>query len=454
MTLSAPILPLPAPRQTPYGLLRGAAFVGDQDLPAQSEVVIIGGGILGAATAYYLALRKIPVVLCEKAEIACESSSRAFGWITEMELQASIAPILNQSKALWAGLQSEIGETGYRQHGILHLADTEEDLALHQAWLDGARDFAGAGTRMLTSQEVAERLPTASRRFAGGLLSPTDGSIEPIIATAKVAEAARRAGARIVTDCAVRGLDLAAGRVTGVFTEKGYIKTSTVLCAANSWSRLFCGNLGVDVPQLYVIMSMGRTSVTPGPIGSGGQHLWAWRSQIDGGYSLGGVTGVRAPATRDGVKLYKRFAPLMKMMGGAKFDFGRDAWNDLRLARRWDPRKTSPFEMLRVLSGVTAPVAQGSLADNAKVFPEMAAATVAETWSGPLTLTPDGAPILGPVDQIPGFHIATGCAMGLSWGPAIGKAMAADMTGETADFDLKDFRLGRFSDAAASTKDG
>lgn len=440
---------MPKPRQTPYGVLRAAPFIGDPMLPKTSEVVIIGGGIMGVTTALYLAKRGVQVLLCEKAEIACEASSRAFGWVSELMLDPIKQPMTQLSKRLWAELQAEIGETGFRRTGLVSLAESEQDLAMFGEWLDHVHGGIGEGTRLLTPAEVAERFPTAQRGFAGGLFSPTDGSAEPVLAVPALAEAARRAGVRIVTDCAVRGLDLKAGRVAGLFTEKGYVETSTVVCAANCWTRLFCGNHGVDIPQIYVLMTMAATGRTDGPTGCGGVMSWSWRRQIDGHYTLGALVGVRAPVTRDAIGMRKQYKPLMEMMGGGKLDFGRDAWNDWALPRSWNPRKTSPFEKLRVLSGrPDKRIGDIALSGTAAAFPEMADSGIAETWAGPISLVPDNKPILGAVDAIPGFNVITGTSFGITWGPAIGKMMSELITGAATSFDPHPFRLSRFTDGS------
>lgn len=446
-------IPLPAPRQTPYGLLRAAPFQGDPTLPDASDIVIIGGGIAGVMTAYHLAKRGVPVVVIEKAEIACEASSRAFGWVSELLLDPIKLPMSAESKGLWHGIQADAGEVGFRAHGLAYLAESEDELGFFAGWLESVQGLADAGNAILTPAQVAERFPTATRRFAGALFAPSDGSAEPIIATAVVAEAARRAGARIVTGCAVRGLDVQGGRVAGVFTEKGRVRASTVLCAANAWSRLFCGNHGVDIPQIYVVMTTGRSGVTSGPAGAGAASGAGWREMIDGTYSLGGQFGVTAPVTRDALALAKAFRPLMQAeMGTAKPDFGRAAWNDLRLKRRWKPDGVSPFEKLRVLCGTpSAGYAEQSLKLNSEVFPEMARAGVTETWSGVVPLTPDNMPIAGAVDSIPGFHVLTGMSYGISWAPSLGKMVADVMTGATPSIDPSPYRLSRFSDGTPIT---
>lgn len=444
------IVRLPEPRQTPYGVLRAAPFQGDPALPAESEVIIIGGGICGIFAAYHLAKRNIPVLVIEKAEIGCEASSRAFGWVSELLLDPIKMPMSAESKRLWREFQAEGGEAGFRQHGLAMFAESDEELDFFRGWLDSVSGAADSGNAILTPGQVAERYPTASRRFAGALFAPSDGSAEPIIATAAIAEAARKAGARIVTDCAVRGLDLKAGQVAGVFTEKGYVKASTVVCAANAWSRIFCGNHGVDVPQIYLIMTTGRSGVTEGPVAAGAANGAGWREMIDGSYSLGGQFSITAPVTRDALKLASKFRPLMQAeMGSAKPDFGRAAWDDLRLKRRWKPDGVSPFETHRVLCGRPAKgYAETSLKLNSEIFPEMAGAGVRENWSGAITLTPDNMPIAGPVDAIPGFHVMTGVSYGISWSPSISKMMADLITGAQTSIDPQLFRLSRFSDGS------
>jgi len=449
MTDTDRLMQLPQPHDTPYGPLRAAAFSHCDPLPSRSEVVIIGGGIIGITTAYYLARDNIPVTVIEKARVGCEASSRAFGWVAELLVSPDCQPMTQCAKALWPGLHEDVGETGYRRDGIAYLASDAGEMEAYAAWLDSARPFIGADTRLLSSDQVAKRYPGIAQKFEGGIFSPNDGSVEPIIATAAIAAAARREGARVVTDCAVRGIDLDSGRVSGVFTEKGYVGTSSVFCAANVWTRLLLGNHNVKVPQIHVVMTTGRTGPVNGPVGGGGQETWAFRRQIDGGYSLGGVTGVRAPVTRDALLLYRQFLPMIKALGGGKPDFGKDAIADWLIPRRWDPKKKSPFEKTRVVSSTPRrEVSLSSLRNNSAVFPAMETASVEECWAGAIAITPDGAPIIGPVDQMPGLFLATACSYGIGWAPAIGKLYADTLRGNNVEFDLHPFRLSRFFDGS------
>lgn len=443
---SGPIT-LPAPRKTRYGVLRAAPFTGDTTLPEKVDVVIIGGGINGASAAWHLARRGVSVLLCEKAEIGCEASSRAFGWISELMNEPAKMELIHESKRQWKEMAGQVGETGYRVHGIYNLAEDEATAELHEGWFESVRGLLSADTRLLTSREAADHFPTASARFCNGLYAPSDGAAEPIIATAAIAEAARAAGAHVVTGCAVRGLDLAGGATAGVFTEKGYVKASTVLCAANAWSRIFCGNHGIDLPQLYLIMTMARTNAIAGPEAAGGPHSWAWRKQIDGSYSLGGVRDIEVPMSRDAFALRKQFAAAQEHAPPIKLSFGKLTLEDWRISRRWNPRSVSPFEKHRLLEGrPAAGFGETSLAGMAACFPEMARATIAETWSGALTITPDDMPVASGIDAIPGFHVLTGCSFGITWAPALGKMMADIMTGAKTSIDPSPFRFSRFTD--------
>lgn len=228
--------------------------------PARADVVVIGGGIVGVSAAFYLARKGVSVALCEKGRIGGEQSSRNWGWCRTMGRDEAEIPLAIESLRLWGRMNQEVGaETGFRKSGIVYLCESQSDIHQYEAWLRRARQFQVA-SRLLSAVEVAQLLPGSARRWPGALFTPTDGRAEPELAAPMIAEAALRAGAAIMTSCAARGLETAAGRVSAVATEKGPILCDAVVLAGGAWSRLFCGNIGVDFPQLKILGSVMRTA--------------------------------------------------------------------------------------------------------------------------------------------------------------------------------------------------
>jgi len=442
---------LPEPIHTADGPLRAARMTSDAVLPEQVDVAVIGGGLNGVMTAYWLAGMGVRVAVMEKGEIAGEASSRAFGWVSNLLLDPVKMELCAQSKALWALLQDEIGELGYRRHGLVFLAADCDEAEVFRSWIASVDDPGLADADMLTTAAVRARFPGFSGHCAGAIFSPSDGSAEPRLAAVAVARAARKRGASIYTHCAVRGLDVSGGRVSGVVTEHGLVKADAVLFAGNMWSRLFCGNLGIGVPQLYVMTSMGRTGVVPdGPAGAGGSHEWAWRRQPDGAYSVGRLVGQKAPVTRDSIRLFFQFVPALKAEGrNISLSLNADCRRDWRRPRRWRMDEVSPFERERIVTPVIDErVGQTAFEALGAAFPAFRSTSMVEHWAGPITITPDNMPIASPVEALPGFHLLTGCSYGMTWSPALGKMMAAIMTGGTPELDPRPFRLDRFSDGS------
>src|SRR4029077_6538650 len=178
-----------------------------------------------------------------------------------------------------------------------------------EAWLEHARQYQ-LDTRVIGGAEVAERLPGLAKKWAGVLCTPGDGRGEPQLAAPAIASAARRAGASIHTNCAVRGVETAGGRVSAVVTERGRIACQSAVLAGGAWSRLFCGNLGVELPQLKVLGSVMRTEkLDGGPEISASGAFLCYRKRRDGGYTVA-TLGVRTiDIVPDSFRLLPQYMP-------------------------------------------------------------------------------------------------------------------------------------------------
>ncbi len=118
--------------------------------------MIIGGGIVGASTARFLARRGIDVVLCEKAHIACEQSGRNWGWVRIQGRDTREIPMMQESMRIWEGLEEEIGEdVGFTHGGCLFTANTTKELQSFENWVDVARDYE-IDTRLINPSELAQ----------------------------------------------------------------------------------------------------------------------------------------------------------------------------------------------------------------------------------------------------------------------------------------------------------
>ena len=199
--------------------------------PAEAEVVIVGGGIIGTSTALFLAQRGVSVVLCEKGHIAGEQSSRNWGWVRKTRRDPREIPLIIESLRLWERMNETVeAETGFRTTGILFAAETDEDVTRCETWLEYARPYQ-LDAKLISGAELDAVMPGGSKMWKAALYSASDGRAEPQKAAPAVALAARRAGAVILTDCAVRGVERTGGRVSGAVTERGTIKCKSLVVA-------------------------------------------------------------------------------------------------------------------------------------------------------------------------------------------------------------------------------
>jgi len=421
-------------------------------VPARTGIVVIGGGIIGVSTALTLAEKGHAVVLCEKGRIGGEQSSRNWGWCRTMGRDIGEVPLALESLRLWRGMNERTGrETGFRQAGIMYLCETEAEVAAQESWLNEARQYQ-VQSHLLRGQALEDAMPGTSHRFVAGLHTPTDGRAEPAHAAPAIAEAARAAGAVILTECAVRGLDLQAGRVAGVVTEKGRIACDAVVLAGGAWSRLFAGNSGLDLPQLKVLGSVFRTEpVAGGPEITAAGNVWAIRKRLDGGYSIARRNANTADIVPDSFRLFGDFRQrLVNNRHEFRLRFGQRFWDEWRTKRRWSLDEATPFEATRVLDPApNEAILNEARAELGRTFPAMANMKVAQSWAGLMDVTPDAVPVIDQVARIPGFFIATGFSgHGFGIGPGAGRLMAELVVGDTPVVDPAPYRLARFARAA------
>lgn len=422
--------------------------------PAECDVVIIGGGIIGVMTAWYLAEQGFHAVVCEKGRIAGEQSSRNWGWIRQQGRDFAELPIMMESLEIWKQLSQMIGRSlGFRQEGVMYLARTHSEMLGFEAWAEEARAM-GLDVRLQSQGQVYDRIEGASAQWLGGLFTESDARAEPWVAVPKLAEAAVERGAVIVENCAARRLEIKAGRVAGVWTEQGLIGCDQVVVAGGAWSSLFLQAEGVRIPQLSVLASVAQTEPLPDVFaGNAADDRFAFRRRADGGYTV-------APGAHHdffiGPDAFRHLMPFLKLVKndfrktgfrmGAPADFP-DAWGT---KRRWGGEEPSPFERMRVLNPEPNLKALSRVQDEfAAAFPGIGRPALLRTWGGMIDTIPDVVPVVDRVVAIPGLVIATGmCGHGFGIGPGMGRVVADLVAGNDVGHDLTRFRLSRFTDGS------
>lgn len=423
--------------------------VSDIELPDETDVIVIGGGIIGVSAALFLARGGTRVTLLEKGEIAGEQSSRNWGWVRVMGRDKREIPLALDSQRLWEELSSEKGvETGFRRAGILYVFDTQHMRDTYTAWADHAREYQ-VSSRLLDRREMEAIVPGLNPVIEGGLYTPSDARAEPQKATPALAAMAQRAGARIITQCAARGIETAGGRISGVVTERGRIKANRVLLAGGSWSRLFCGNFGLDLPQLMILGSVARVEgAAELPDTTVGGSRFAYRKRLDGGYSVAQRSASISEITPDSFRLLLDYLPAWKSeWRDLRVRPGRRFFEEARRARTWDLDEVTPFEDVRTWDPKpNAAAVQGGLSHLQRIVPAFRDARITHSWGGMMDTTPDGVPVISAVDSMPGFFIATGFSgHGFGIGPGAGR-MAADLvSGKRPSVDAEPYRFDRFA---------
>ncbi|KRB55039.1 PTS sugar transporter subunit IID [Rhizobium sp. Root708] len=423
-------------------------------LPKSSDVVIIGGGVIGVTTALFLAKRNISVTLLEKGRIAAEQSSRNWGWIRKQGRDADELPIVIEACRLWRELAEETGEDiGLNETGVTYLASSDKELAGFEAFMRiaAAHDL---DTRLIDSIETSGIIRGMSKRYAGAMTTPSDMRAEPWLAVPALARLAARLGVTMIENCAARALDVSAGTISGVWTEAGRIETSTVLVASGAWSSLFLRKHNVVIPQLSVRATVAATEPLPEVYkGAAIEHGIAFRRRQDGGYTLAAGGSNLLYVGPDAFRHATKYLPaLMAHPAGTRYHplaptGYPDGWATLR---DWSPDSESPFERMRVLNPAPVRSSLDAIERNfPALFPNLGKVRLKATWAGMIDAMPDVVPIIDRVPAIAGLLVATGMSgHGFGIGPGVGRVVSDMIQGNSIGHDLRRFRFDRFSDGS------
>tara|TARA_B100001123_G_scaffold162251_1_gene187118 strand:- start:4902 stop:7346 length:2445 start_codon:yes stop_codon:yes gene_type:complete len=386
--------------------------VNSTPLPAQAQVVVIGGGIAGCSTAYHLAKQGVSdVVLIEKDQLTAGSTWHAAGMVGQLRASASITRLLQYSVDLYQSLEALTGlSTGWKSTGSIRLCCTKDRRIEIERQVATARSY-GVDAEFLSPPQIAELCPTMSTAgIDSGVYIPSDGNVNPSDLTQALARGARQLGVEIIEHTAVRGITLNNHRVSGIETSSGSIDCEQVAICAGLWSREIARLAGANIP---LIPSFHQYMVT---------------EPIKG--IVPGMPGIRDP---------DRLTYFKEEVGGLAA--GGYEFNPVP----YDGKPSADDPEFRLFPEMTDHFAQ-FMPGMVERFPQFETVGIKRWFRGLESFTEDTYFILGELPEVRGLFCACGFnAMGIAAGGGAGMALAQWMGDGESPFDLWPVDIRRFS---------
>ena len=221
-----------------------------KSLPQRADVVIVGGGIVGASIAYHLAKVGISnTVLLERKQLTSGTTWHAAGLVGQLRASRNLTELARYTAGLFEGLEKETGQaTGFKQNGSISVALNEGRMEELKRGASMAKNF-GLAVEVISTPEIKERVPHYNmENVVGGVFLPKDGQVNPIDVTQALAAGARSRGAKVFENTKVIRIIVDKGKATGVETADGTIMCDKLVIAAGMWSRELGRSIGVNIP--------------------------------------------------------------------------------------------------------------------------------------------------------------------------------------------------------------
>ena len=381
-------------------------------LPAQAQVIVIGGGIAGCSTAYHLAKQGVgDVVLIEKGQLTSGSTWHAAGLVGQLRASANITRLLQYSVDLYQSLEALTGlSTGWKSTGSIRLCCTKDRRIEIERQVATARSY-GIDAEFLSPKQIAELCPAMSTTgIDSGVYISSDGNVNPSDLTQALARGARQLGVKFIEHTTVRGITLNNHGVSGIETSSGSIDCEQVAICAGLWSREIAHLAGANIP---LIPSFHQYMVT---------------EPIEG--IVPGMPGIRDP---------DRLTYFKEEVGGLAA--GGYELNPVP----YDGKPSADDPDFRLFPEMTDHFAQ-FMPGMVERFPQLESVGIKRWFRGLESFTEDTHFILGELPEVRGLFCACGFnAMGIAAGGGAGMALAQWMRDGESPFDLWPVDIRRFS---------
>jgi sarcosine oxidase subunit beta len=367
-----------------------------------AEVAVIGGGIIGCATAYYLAKAGLDCLLIEKGDLVIGTSSRCDGNISIVDKDPGFdSKMTRVSQELVVELSRELKlPFEYRATGSLLVCSTEEEMEAAAKWVERQRE-AGLPFRLLDRSDLRQESPYFADDLLGGLECETDALISPYLFCYSLIETAKTYGLRVQTHAAVKSI-VRRGDAFHIETAQGVFTANKVVNAAGVWAPFIGQMVGIEIP---IVPRKGHIIV------GARQKPIIMRNVMEFGYLIskfGGVRKVDPITEKYGVALVLEPTENQNFLIGSSRQFvGYDGNIDIRVVQT---------------------IARRAM----RFFPKLSDFSVIRTYTGMRPWTADHLPIVSAVDEVPGFYIAAGHeGDGISLSAVTGKLVEQLVRGES-----------------------
>lgn len=372
------------------------------------DVIVLGGGLMGSASAYFLAKRGIRTTLIERNRVGTGATVASFGNIRRTGRYLPQLPLAHRSRALWGEAEKMLGrDVEFRATGHVRLIYEHESLQDMRSFAEAARPW-GLDIEELAPAEIRKRFPGLGPEAIAASFSPMDGSGNPRLIAPAFTDAARRLGAEIVEEA---GPDVRVEKTTTSFrvhTARGTFEAELLLNTAGAWGKQIAEQFGEPVPLRARGPQMGVTEPLP--------------------HRVLPVVGIWTRTAGEGAYL--------RQVERGNIVFGGAA-ERIEVTLESGHAKADPARL------------PGQLRAVVRLLPSIANIAVIRTWSGCEGYLEDDLPVMSPSSTTPGlFHAFGFCGHGFQLGPGVGDAMAELIATGQCETPLDDFHINRFATAA------
>ncbi|MDE2295115.1 MAG: GcvT family protein [Gammaproteobacteria bacterium] len=386
-------------------------------MKSHTRVAVIGGGVVGCSVLYHLTKAGWKdVVLIERDQLTAGSTWHAAGGFHTLNGDPNVAKLQGYTIGLYDELERISGQScGLHRSGGLLLADTPERME----WLKMAHArarYLGLETSLLTPSEAKALLPLIEERyFVGAMLDAADGNLDPYGTTHAYAKAARIGGAEVYQQTRVTDLARRPGGGWDVVTTAGTIVAEHVVNAGGLWAREIGRMVGLELPVLAM------------------EHMYLVTDEMPEVVAFNRERGHELPHAIDfKAEIYMRQERTGMVLGTYE-----------KACVPWQPRQT-PWDFGAQLLPPDLDRIAPSLELGFQHFPAMARAGIKRVVNGPFTFSPDGNPLVGPVQGLPGFWCACAVMAGFSQGGGVGLALSQWMVHGDPGFDVWAMDVARY----------